>query len=239
MNFFMRERVIVFFMVAIGILLSTPVVDAQSVVYTKDNMHHLPDQVHTDSRMTDLKYTPKLKGTNYVSDEWLDANILLTGDTIFLEDVNMRMDIVNGVLEIKARDIVKVIPSYKVKSIIVENTGEKFHSRVSINLYGPSGFYRVLYEGKSKLYCHYSSKVKESNYNVALDTGRMDDELVIVKTYYAARKGKLIELEKKKNKLAEQLEGGSKLLDYMKANSIDTKKEKGLIAVMFFMDNSN
>jgi hypothetical protein len=210
---------------------------AQTIIYTKENMHEIPEVVTPNSKITELKYNPKLLGTNYLDEEWSPADIILYGDTIEIQGVDARIDLSNGILELNLEDRVIVVPSYRTKSILFSSSDNLYMSRSGIGLYGPAGFYRVLYTGKSALYCHYSTDIRESNYNVALDAGRKDDEIIHVLTYYLAKGDKLIKLEKKKGKLIDQL-GGSKLEAYIKENSIDVRKEEGLISVVEFLDGT-
>ena len=209
--------------------------NAQSVIYNKDNMHELPAYINRQSQLTEQKYQTKLLGSNYVSEEWESADVWLSRDDVEIQDVDVRLDVDNSVLEIRIEEGIKVIPSYKISKIFFKSTQDIYVSRSGLNLYGPTGFYRLLYEGNTALYCHYSTKVKESNYNVALDAGRMDDEIIHVNNYYLAKGEKLIKLENKKSKLADQL-GGSELLEFIKENNIDVKKESGLIAIAAYLD---
>lgn len=218
-----------------ALLLGAASLSAQTIVYTKENIHEIPENVHTGSKISELKYDPKLIGSNFLNEEWRMANIYILGDTIRIEDVPARMDLSNGVLEVKVGDQIMVVPSYKIDKVEFAGWREWYRSRSGINLYGPTGFYKVLYDGKSQLYCHYSTRIRESNYNVALDKGRKDDEIVIVETYYLMRNGKLIELESKKKKLIEQL-GGSKLEQFIRDNGINLKEDSGMIAIAEYLD---
>ncbi|MEZ5006850.1 MAG: hypothetical protein R2728_03425 [Chitinophagales bacterium] len=214
------------------ILLST-ISYAQNTIYSQDNLGTFFD-------LKEKKYNKKLLGNNYVSDEWQLADIVLIGDTVEFRNIEIKLDVSNRVIEIKAGDQTKLLSSTQAKTITVKGYTPTFYvTRVGTGLYGPSGFYKVLYEGDEKLLCHYSTRIEPSHYNEALNAGQKDDKIIKVETFYISKLDKLVPLELKKSKLADQLGGGESLLKYMKEEGLSPKKEIDLIKIVQYADKLN
>lgn len=193
--------------------------------------------VSASKLLREKKYEKKLLGNDYVVDQWQLADILLTGDTIEFRDVNIKLDVTNRVIELQSGEDVKLLPSTQAKSITIKGVTPTFYlTRVGTGLYGPSGFYKLLYEGDEKLLCHYSTRIEQSHYNEALGSGQKDDKIVKVETYYISNNDKLIALEMKKSKLAEQLGNSEDLLKYMKEEGLNPKREMDLIKIVQYAD---
>jgi len=176
-----------------------------------------------------------IKGSNYVYDDWQSAQLKLADGSEVIPDAKVRIDIVNWVLEQLIGTDTLIIPSFQVQTIKLAETNETFSPKKVIGEDGPPGFYRVLYQDKSSLYCHYSTFIKKANYNAALDTGNNYDEIKKVKTYFVRLYGSLIRLDNKKSARLDQL-GGQDIQGLVKKNKIDLRKEAGLISLLKLLD---
>ncbi len=182
----------------------------------------------------------QLKGNHYLSDDWQVADVIISGESIEIKDVRIMIDITNSVVELQLKDRIVVLPSQNTEEIRIKGVIPMlFYSRASIDINGPKGFYKQIYNGGMKLYCHYSTRIEESQYNEALAVGERDDRIVQIKSYYLEIIDNLIQLESKKGKLIEQLNGGSELEKFAKKNGINIKKEKDLIALIEFADKNS
>ena len=209
----------------------------QAAVFDGTNISTISGIFTTSSVVSEKHYEKKLLGSYYLTDDWALATIKLLGDTIILEGIPIKVDIMHNVIELEIDDEIKILPSYKTKSFVLKGDTREFVSRSYINLYGPTGFYDLLYDGYIKLYRYYTTKILESNYNDALGTGRRDDELIQEKTYYLTGKDNLMKLEQRKSKLIEQLSDYSGLEKFIKSNRIDVKSEMGLIEIVKFIES--
>jgi len=185
-----------------------------------------------------VSMSTQMRGSNYIYEEWQPATLVLAGDTVEVPNVNVRVDVVNRVLEVEQDGVNKIFPSFLIKTATLTNTKEVISPRKVVGKDGPPGFFGVLYDGKSPLYIHYSTQIKQANYNPALDSGRTWDEILLVKTYYARISGELVKLEKKKSKRMAQL-GGDRVADYIDAKDIDIRQDAGLIQVLTYLDSEN
>lgn len=221
-------------LIAIVILVFLSTVSyAQNTIYSQDDIGTFFD-------LKVKKYDKKLLGNNYVSDQWQLADITLVGDTVEFRNIEIKLDVSNRVIEIKTGGETKILPSTQAKTITVKGYTPTFYvTRVGTGLYGPSGFYKVLYEGDEKLLCHYSTRIEQSHYNEALNAGQKDDKIIKVETYYISNLDKLVPLELKKSKLADQLGVGESLLRYMKEEGLSPKKEVDLIKIVQYADKLN
>lgn len=179
--------------------------------------------------------TAELRGSNYIHEDWVPAVLLLAGDTIMVPDVKVRIDATNHVVEVEQNGTVRVFPPFLVNSIIIEGSNEVYSPRKFVGEDIPAGFYQVLYDGESALYVHYSTHIKQANYNVALDAGRTWDEILLMKEYYVRVDGKLEKLEKKKAKRLDQL-GGGEIEDWISEQDVDIRSDEGLISVLKHLD---
>lgn len=180
----------------------------------------------------------EMRGSNYLHEDFQQATLLMAGDTVIVPNVNVRVDLVNRVLEVEQEGKTKIFPSFLVKTATLQTTKEVITPRKFVGKDGPPGFFGVLYDGPSALYLHYSTTIKQSNYNPALDAGRTWDEILVVETYYMRLNGELVKLEKKKSKRLAQL-GGERVSDFVEENDIDIRNDEGLVRVLRYIDQEN
>ncbi|MBN1182689.1 MAG: hypothetical protein JXB49_10405 [Bacteroidales bacterium] len=189
------------------------------------------------TRIKEIKYTPKLTGSTYLYDDWLNGNLVFAKDTNEITNLKIRLDIFNNVVEIKYFEEIKILPYSQVLSVAIPEKTEIF---ITKNILGPSsaeGFFKVIYNKKSTLLSHCSTKIKKSNYNEAMAVGNRDDEIIKVNNFYALIDNKLLELEKTKGKLADQFKEYPEVASYIHVKKINPKKEEQLIDLLNFIDN--
>lgn len=178
------------------------------------------------------------RGSNYLYEDWAKASLILAGDSIEVEEVEVRVDLMNLVIEIKDEEgKTKVFPSFLINSARFHTTGEVVAPMQAIGEDGPPGFYGVLYEEGDDLgfYCHLSTYLKEANYNPALDAGRTYDEIVLNKNYYVRIKGELVKLDNRKSKRMAQLVTDKEVMKFVDEQNIDIRSEEGVIALLKYI----
>lgn len=194
----------------------------------------------TTFSLKEIKYRSKLVGSRYLFDEWLPADIYLSGDTVEVQDVLIRIDLQMHTLEVKFQGEARAFPYYLVDHFRMKQTNEVYYTQIGLdNAYIPMGFYKELYRENSGLYCLYSTMIKESYYNPAIDAGRKDDQLLKVSTYYALVDGDMVRLERSKAKRMRQLGDPQVVEQYVKDKKIDIRSEKGMISVLNYIDKGN
>ncbi len=212
----------------------------QIPVYVSNGNSQNPfaSKITVGSTIREIKYESTLKGTNYLYKDWVLADIVFSEDGSVMKDQLTKLDIKNNLLEIKDNDQVKVFNANQVYSVVLKLNADTFITKKAINVENPDGFLKILYNTNSSLLCHYSTKIKRANYNVALDVGDRDDEIVLHKTYYAFMKGNLIKLENTRRKLLKQFQSDEKIITFINENKINPKKEEDIIELLRFYDTN-
>ena len=210
---------------------------SQTSVYDEFSVSRVLDPIWPGKRIGSIEYQKKLLGSIYLYDEWRLGTVYLLSDTIILKDITLMVNIKNDNLELLIEGYVRELPSYFINKIELAANKKTFISHAGLGLYGSKGFYRLLLDGRYKLYCHYAIEVLEANYNDALAAGRRDDKIVQVETYYMKLDEKLLKLEQRKSKLLEQLSDFQGLENHIKSNRINLKSEQGLIDIVKYIES--
>jgi hypothetical protein len=189
--------------------------------------------------VTEIKYVPKLSGSDYLYADWLLADVKLGIDSGYIENIMIKMDVTNNVIEVKLPDTIRIAPSILIESIKFKNPLRgNFTTRNGLNVVGPVGFYQVLYDNEVDFYAYYYTTVKKADYNYVLNTGSKDDIVEVKKWYYLRKGDQLFQFELRKNSLLALFENSQPLDDFMKSNKIALKSEEDLKKVGEFL-NSN
>jgi hypothetical protein len=222
----------------IFIILCSNLFSAKSQVIYNENSNS-PQTLSLNSyHFTEKRYEAKILGSNYISDEWQLSDILTTIDSIPINNVLIKIDVFNNVIEIKDADIIKILPANQTKYFKLKDKNEYF---ITTNVLGDfilNGFSKVIFNGKITLLTNYSAKVKEAKYNEALAVGNRDDELIIVKSYYFFMNNNLLKTETTKKRLMKQFADNPKIQLFIKENKISPKDEKDLIYLVKFIDST-
>ena len=212
---------------------------AQIKTYSNQGSSKLPfgDAINQATFLTETNYQPGLVGSNYLNEEWQVADVVFVWDSLLINDLEIKTNVKENVIEIKVDDQIKLLPAHQLLSYTLKKSGEQFVSHRAVPVSSPKGVFALLYNKKSALLCHYSTIIKEANYNVALNVGSKDDQVLIVKKYYAYLNQELICLPKSRRKLIAQFEGNQDLCDFIKKKKINPSKEKDLILFLSFYDS--
>ena len=123
-----------------------------------------------------------------------------------------------------------------VMNIIIQGSDDVFITKDALGKGQPDGFFKVIYNEKSSLLCHYTTKIKKSNYNEAMAVGNKDDEIVVTTKYYAYIDKQLVELETTRKKLVKQFQDKPEIVNYIMENKINPKNENMLVQLIEFID---
>ncbi|MCB8994176.1 MAG: hypothetical protein H6538_01055 [Bacteroidales bacterium] len=180
-----------------------------------------------------------MSGTPFINNDWQLADIVVSDDKGEIKAVPCRIDAKANLIEINQGGVVKVLHSMNTKSIAFKTTNEVFITNKTLGIPDPVGFYKVIYDSKSSLLCYYSTKTIEGAYNPVLDAGIKEDKLVVEKTYYIFRDGKLTRLENKRGKLVKQFSDQPEIAEYIKENRITPNEELDLMKLITFIDSKS
>ena len=187
----------------------------------------------------ETKYVPGLAGTNYINKDWETADVVFIWDSLMVKDLLIRTDVATNVVEIRLGNEVKILNSDQMLNYTLTRNGETFISNVTLNVDEPDGIFKLLYNKKSAILCHYSTKIKEANYNIAMDIGNKNDQIVVVENYYAYINKKLFALAKTRKRMIEQFESNKQIATFIKKERINPKNEKDLIQFISYYDSVN
>lgn len=207
------------------------IIQANSVKLVEGNVVKDPNVLNLRAKKSQI-------GTLYLYQDWKKADIYMVTDSSVIKGMETRIDLQRDELEIKYKGEVKVLPSYRVKSIIFTDNKELY---VTANLLRTTkkGFYKVLVEDVNSLLCRYNSRVLPSNYNIQFNTGPKSSTLIKEQSYFVYKGTSLIELGKTKSKLKKQFNEQPKLYDFINQNSVNPKKEKSLMSFVGFLNENH
>jgi hypothetical protein len=189
--------------------------------------------------VTEMKYVPKLSGSDYLYSDWLLADVKLRIDSGLIQNILVKMDVTNNVIEVKLPDTIRVAPSILIESIKFKNPLRgSYTTRYALDVLGPVGFYQSIYENEVAIFAHLYTTIAKADYNIVLQTGSKDDVVELKKMYFVKHNGKLFQFELKKSSLLALFKNNQLLENFLKQNKIALKSEEDLKKIGDFL-NSN
>ncbi|MFZ4398674.1 MAG: hypothetical protein ACOYO1_01470 [Bacteroidales bacterium] len=211
-------------------------ISRSQIVYSESN--NTPHILKFDNyNITEKKYDSKIIGSAYIYEDWKAADIKMTTDSAIYQDILIKVDILNNLIEIKDANEIKILPEKLTGFFIIKETDEIFITKNKLNNCILNGFSKVLYNGKTSLLSNYSARIKKANYNIALDVGNRNDEIIIEKKYFLLINKELKEVNRNKKKFIDSFAFNSKIQDFIKEKNISPKNENDLIALLTFIDS--
>ncbi len=183
------------------------------------------------------KYVSKFKGDFYIFEEFEMVSIVpYKNDIKGLEKVSANINVQENTIEIDFNGQIKVLDAFEVKSLVRLNNAENYVSHMGIINRSLKGFSKVVYSGKSTIYCHYKTIIMEPNFNAALNVGEKDYRILKELSYYVQLDNKLHEIPKSKKEFTKLLASKPATKDFIKKNKINPKKESDLIKAFQYYD---
>jgi hypothetical protein len=188
-----------------------------------------------------------LIGSPYLDTTW-QAGIVkfygklgISANVDSLVGVPVRLDLVANDVEIRAgANDIRSAQANRVRYVLMNNTRGTTSLFINAREYRGeadelTGFVELIAPGKLTLLQHPSIHVRRANFNVALNTGTKDDELVLQKSWYVARDKKAFEFSPgKKAVLALMADKKDQVEAFMKAEKPDLKSRAGLLSVFSY-----
>lgn len=191
------------------------------------------------TRIMEIKPERQVIGSPYLYEDFKTADIVLLQDDLHFKDIKVKIDAMNNNVEVFFEEQVYILNSGEIFSLQMKADKVRYVTKNALAGNAPTGFFKVLYNEKSSLLCHYSAKFLESNYVQAFDAGRKNDKINMEMKYYMYINNELTELEKTGRQIALQFNSDKKLVDYIKQNKINPKKEDDLIKLLIYYDSIN
>jgi len=176
-----------------------------------------------------------IEGTIYLNEQWFPGVIKLK---FYDEPINvdkLRINVFNNEVELQVDGKIKVVGAHE---IIYCSINEGYRKRyfvstmeypVETNL---TGFFEVLYDAPTSLLAHYYTAIKKADYNVALDVGSKNDEILIKENYYVVKENApLIKVDKRKDVLKICSDFASQMKSFIKNNNLKTSNSKDLVEI--------
>jgi hypothetical protein len=188
----------------------------------------------------------KVIGDTYLDKQWRQGSIMLYPDDKMVEGYPIRFDIKTNEVEINTSAGVKVIPGTKVHSFVwMDSVRNTPHYYVNARKYTHAeegvpfvGFFEVLSDGQYPLFKKTRLAIKRSNYNVALNVGSRDDQIIKEEDFYIASGTKVGELPSSKKKLFALFgDKAAEVSAYAKEQSLGISKEDDLAMIFDFVNS--
>ncbi|MDQ1771485.1 hypothetical protein GQR60_09765 [Labilibaculum sp. A4] len=204
-------------------------IEANSMKLFGGNVVNDPNKLNLSRKKTQI-------GSFYLCDDWKKADIYLVTDSSVIKGIETRIDLQRNELEVKYKGEVKVLPSFRIRSIVF-NIDEDLFITECILKSSQKGFYKVLVDDENSLLCRYNTKIQPSNYNIQLDAGQKSSKIVKEQNYFIFKGADLIQLGKTKSKLKKQFNKRPKLYDFINQNKINPKNERSLVQFVDYLNN--
>ena len=161
------------------------------------------------------------------------------GDSILNQKINIRLD--NAGIEIHKGGEIKILPLGLIHSVSIASnvlvTNKYFNAGYDL----PTGFYRILNEGRYSLVMHLTYKVQQQNYNPQFDVGNTKAK--------AYRESKFLILmpdftvidisDKSKKAFCNIFEDPQRSRRFIKENKLRLNKEEDLIKLVRYENHSS
>ena len=187
----------------------------------------------------------KVIGDPYLDTTWQAGSVKFYGKILNKSDslggVPIRLDLYNHDVEIRASATnIRSAKGPSVRSVVVNNKTGAPNRFINVREYRGEadallGFFEQVVVGKLTLLQYPSISVKRANFNVAMNTGSRDDELIKKIDWYVAQNGRATKFSPGKKALLE-LMGDQKgpIETFLKTEKPDLKSRQGLMAVVSY-----
>ncbi|GAB2557738.1 hypothetical protein [Spirosoma areae] len=192
----------------------------------------------------------KLLGDPYLDTTWQAGNVRfynkvgtsLTTDSI--AGVPVRLDLVANEVEIRAGATdIRAVKATAVRYVDVNNRLGTVSRFVNVHDYQGdadklTGFFEQFVTGKVDLLQHPSVHILKANYNVAMNVGTKDDELVKKMDWYVAWNKKAVKFSPGKKAVLELMADKKDQIEtFLKTEKPDLKSRSGLMAVFSYYNS--
>jgi len=201
-----------------------------------------PQLLEWAAKEKDLGY--KLEGSPYIEEAWNNAKILFKSNEV-IEDIPVKYDLMENLMEIKTKRTIKVCPAKRIIAFELKSTeSEQIRKFVNCNRFKSDtkleGFYEVLVDSDDglSLFVKTDATIKESNYNPALDVGEETSKIVKRQTYYIVDGNYANVVKKNKKAFLKLFNGKSSIINLLlKEEKLKIGEAQDLIQIVDYYNS--
>lgn len=239
------------FLAVIGIVPDVAFSQAQTEYMsqtTRDRINFTNLNISNNATLFSIKGPAgNLIGHPYLDTTWQAGNVKfynrlgvsLTTDS--LAGVPVRFDLLANEVEVRAgANDIKAVKATAVRYVDINNSFGTVSRYVNTHEYqgdgqALTGFFDQLATGKLDLLRYTSTYIRRANYNLALNTGTKDDELMKKQDWYVAREKQATKFSPGKKAILELMADKKEQIEsFLKTEKPDLKSRAGLLAVFTF-----
>jgi len=206
-------------------------IEANSMKLFHGNVVNDPNKLNLRRKKTQI-------GSYYLNEDWKKADIYMITDSAIVRNMETRIDLRTSELEIKYKGEVKVLPSYRVRSVVFTKDKSLFVTETLLKS-SQKGFYEVLVDDENTLLRKYDTKLMSPSYNIQLDAGNKSSKVVKEQSYFVFNDLGIVKLARTKNKLKKQMNNQKEVFNFIDENKINPKKETNLIFLVKFLNENH
>ncbi|MVM41944.1 hypothetical protein GO730_36900 [Spirosoma sp. HMF3257] len=215
---------------------------------TRDRINTTNMIISNNLTLLTVKGPPgQLIGDPYLDTTWQAGNVKfynrlgvsLTTDS--LAGVPVRLDLSANEIEVKAGATdIRAVKATAIRYVDINNSFGSASRYMNVHEYqgdteSLKGFFEQVVTGKLDLLLYPSVYIQKANFNMALNTGNKDDELVKKMDWYVARNKKATKFSPGRKAILELMADKKEQLDaFLKTEKPDLKSRSGLIAVFSY-----
>ena len=190
----------------------------------------------------------ELEGDFYLISEFKQGKFELTTSPKLYEDFMIRYDLRSNLIEINYDDGIRGLDGSKVKYFELLNAKSNYTRYVNANQLDAKGdplpenkFVEVLIQDDIPLYSYEEISIKKADYNIALNVGSRNDQVIKKPVYLSIVDGQAIELTKGKNSTVYSLLPGKEeeLKAFAKQNKIKANSVEDYIFIINKINQMN
>jgi len=183
--------------------------------------------------------SPNLDGSPFLNEEWAKGSIIMkNGDTI--PEIMLRYNFHHGEMQFQHKEKVYAIGTPEVIKEVIMDGHTFVYLSYSDGGVSKSSFFETLCAGKSSLFALYYPQILPANYNVALNSGNKNDQLILRKKFFLKKGESVLPIDKKgKNLISAFEQKGKEIQKYAKDNNLSFKKEPDLITITKYVNSLN
>jgi len=177
------------------------------------------------------------EGTFYYNQDWLAGSLQLTNNE-YIENVPIKLNLLDKTIEIETETEIKVVQLYRVKNFTLTNgtTSQYFENSTNYLTTTNSditGVFEILVNGDTKLFLNPKVVLLPANYNEAVNAGTNNDKYTRSDKFYIYKNNELKNIYNSKSSVLKNLnDKAEELKIYSKENNLKFKEKEDLIKIL-------
>ncbi len=182
-------------------------------------------------------------GDTYADSKWNIGSVMIANKNTLVEGYLMKYDVKGQVIEIRSAAGIRLLEVRNVAHMVwIDSLTQQPRFFVSASRYKEDGaplvgLLEVLADGNRTLFRKTYLETKSPTYNIALDAGSRDTEILKKSAFYYNVGEDLVQIKTKKKFLAGLGEHRADVEAYMKEHDLDVKKSDELSKIFAFYNS--